>query len=160
MYATGHFGLTLLITSLIMIPFGYNENGLILIVLSALLSTLPDIDLEWQKSGLPIHHRGPTHSLSFAILAGIIIGGLFFWTHKTLLWVGLGFLSAFVGVLCHLIGDSFTYHSFKPLWPFSEKEIAFGLFGANNKAVNEGLLTVGGLAFIFYFLLARGSLSI
>ena len=76
------------------------------------------------------------------------------------MWALVGFLSAFICVVSHLIGDMFTHHKFKPLWPFYQNEIALHWFSANNKAVNEGLFTAGSIAFILYFLTTRGSLSI
>jgi len=159
MYAKGHIGLTLLLVSLLMLPFGENEYALYIIFLSAGLSALPDLDMEWQKHVSFIHHRGITHSILFAVIAGFAFGLLFYYTHQTLLWAGVGFTSGFLGVVCHLIGDIFTYHAFKPLWPLSEKEISFGLCRAGNRSVNEGLMTVGGIVFIAYFLFVSGNLS-
>ena len=159
MHSEGHAGLTLLIMSLIMTPFGANEDALYIIVLSAALSALPDLDMKWRTQVSFIQHRGVTHSILFAIISGIVIGALFFYTHRSLTWVAIGFLSAFFGVVSHLIGDMFTHHAFKPLWPFYHNEIALHWFSASNKTVNEGLLTVGGITFILYFMITNGSLS-
>ena len=159
MYSKGHVGLTLLLVSILMLPFGENEYALYIIVLSAGLSALPDVDMEWRKHLSFVHHRGVTHSILFAVLAGGAFGVIFYFTHQTIIWVGIGFISAFLGVVCHLIGDIFTYHAFKPLWPLSDKEISLGLCSANDKSVNEGLMTVGGIVFIAYFWIFSGSLS-
>ena len=159
MYSKGHSGLTLLLVSLLMLPFGENQNALIIIVLSAGLSALPDIDMELRKKVGFIHHRGVTHSILFAIVSGLVLGGLFFYTHNTLMWAGIGFLSAFFGVVSHLIGDSFTYHAFKPLWPFSDREVHLGICRASDKSVNEGLMTAGGIALIAYYLITTGSIK-
>ncbi|MCW4051325.1 MAG: metal-dependent hydrolase [Candidatus Bathyarchaeota archaeon] len=159
MYAKGHSGLTLFIMSTIMMFFPYSENGLIIIVLSASLSALPDLDLKWQRQGINIRHRGPTHSILAAIIAGIGFGFLFWYGYKTWIWGGIGFFSGFMGVTSHLIGDAFTHHAFKPLWPFSNREIALHLTRASNKAVNEGLATLGTLAFMLYFLNGTGVLT-
>jgi len=159
MHSEGHVGLTLLIMSLIMIPFGANENALYLIVLSAAFSALPDLDMKWRTQISFIQHRGITHSILFALLSGVAFGALFFYTHRTITWVAIGFLSAFFGVVSHLIGDMFTHHAFKPLWPFYHNEVALHWFSANNKAVNEGLFTAGGIVFIAYFLITSGSLT-
>lgn len=142
-----------------MMPFGPNENALYIIVLAAALSALPDLDMKWRTQASFIQHRGVTHSILFAIISGICFGGLFFYTHRSVTWVIVGFLSAFIGVVSHLIGDMFTHHAFKPLWPFYHNEIALHWFSANNKAVNEGLLTAGGITFILYFMMTRGTLS-
>ena len=160
MYSKGHFGLTLLITSLSMIPFGYNEMFVIIIFLSAGLSSLPDIDMELRKKkisimGKPIeiHHRGRTHSILFALIVGVLFGLLFYYGIGTFLWFGVGFVSGFMGVVCHLIGDTFTYHAFKPLWPFSQKEISLGLCYAGDRSVNEGLMGLGFVGFVLYIIL-------
>lgn len=160
MYSKGHIGLTLLISSLLMIPFGYNQNSLLIILFSAGLSPLPDIDLEWQKRGFPIHHRGVTHSILFAMIIGVLFGLLLLYVFKGLLWFGTGFMGGSLGIVSHLIGDCFTYHGFKPLWPFSDREVALKFCSADNKIVNEGLMVIGGLAFMAYLLITTGSLEV
>ena len=153
MYPKGHIGLTLLLVTLLMIPFGYSESAFYIIIISAALSSLPDIDMKLRKYG--VKHSGRlTHSLFFAILVGSLLGVLFYYTHKTLPWAGIGFLSGFLGVVSHLIGDTFTYHAFKPLWPISQIEVSFGFCAAGDRSVNEGLMTVGGITFIIYFLIS------
>ena len=150
--------MTLLIVSLLMMPFEYNENALYIIVISAGLSVLPDIDMGFRKYG--VKHRGKlTHSLFFAILSGVLFGLLFYYTHRALLWVGIGFLSAFLGVVTHLIGDAFTYHEFMPFWPFWNKRASFGFCRASDRSVNEGLMTAGGLTFAAYLLITTGALK-
>jgi len=152
MYARGHIGLTLLILSLLMLPFRENENAFLLIVLASGVSTLPDIDLKWQRWGLPVRHRGVTHSVLFALLIGFLIGEVFYYGYETTSWFVTGFMSGFLGIICHLIGDSFTFHSFKPFWPFSNIKVAFGFCRASDKKVNKNLMMLGGLAFILYIL--------
>lgn len=160
MYAKGHSGLTLFIMSIIMMIFPYSENNLIVIVLAAGLSALPDVDLKWQRQGIPIKHRGQTHSILAAIIAGIVFGGLFWYGFNTITWTIMGFLSGFMGVTSHLIGDTFTHHKFKAFWPFSDKTYG-GLHwtSAKNKAANEGLATLGTSAFMFYVLNGMGILA-
>jgi len=159
MYSKGHAGLTLLLMSVIMLPFPYGDNSLIIILLSTMLSTLPDIDLKWQRSGIPVHHRGFTHSVLFAFISGLACGALFWYSNNTLTWVGLGFFSGFIGVVSHMIGDTLTYMPFKPLWPFDKREISFGLCSAGDKVVNEGLMSIGSGAFILYILIKNGVVS-
>lgn len=164
MYSKGHTGLTLGIVSLLMLPFGWNENSLIVIGIAAGLSALPDIDLKWMRHSVSLQgkeyrvkHRGKvTHSLFFAIICGLILGGFLFNGTGLLLWFGIGFAGAFLGVACHLLGDTFTYHEFQPLWPFSDKSYAYGFCGASSKAVNEGLMTLGTIGFILYFSVTSG----
>ena len=159
MYTVGHAGLTLLILSIMMLPFGYDTGKIILIVFAAGISSLPDIDLEWQKRGYPIHHRGPTHSILFALIVGILLGGLLWYGYREMSWFVIGFIAGVFGIVSHLIGDSFTYMAFKPLSPFSTKEIGFKLVSANNRIANEGFGTVGTLAFLYYILSGHGSIN-
>ncbi|MBD3206616.1 hypothetical protein GF319_09785 [Candidatus Bathyarchaeota archaeon] len=158
LYKEGHVGLTFLIMSIIMLPFPYSTNNLIMIVLASAFSALPDIDLEWQRKGYPVHHRGITHSILFAIIIGVIFGYVFWLANKTFLWAGMGFVSGFMAVVSHMVGDTFTYMKFKPFYPFNMKEISYGFCRANNKAANEGLMTVGTIAFILYILFKEGIL--
>jgi len=159
MYSKGHTGLTLILVSLLMLPFGNNEYALFVILLSAGLSALPDIDMEWRKSVNFIHHRGVTHSIFFAFLAGVALGALFYFAFQTYMWTLVGFASAFLGVVSHLIGDTFTYHRFKPLWPIRHDEIAFKLCAASDRSVNDGLMTVGVITFVLYYLAVTGELA-
>jgi membrane-bound metal-dependent hydrolase YbcI (DUF457 family) len=144
--------------SLIMLPFPYSINNLIMIVLASAFSALPDIDLEWQRKGYPVHHMGFTHSILFAIIIGVVFGYVFWLANKTYLWAGMGFVSGFMAVVSHMIGDTFTYMAFKPLYPFYNREISYGFCKASNKSVNEGLMSVGFVTFIAYILLKEGIL--
>ena len=159
MYAKGHAGLTMTILSIVMLIFSYSTDNLIVIWMATALSVLPDIDLKWQRQGVSIKHRGKaTHSLLFAIITGLIFAGLFWYSNRTLLWVGIGFFSGFLGVATHLIGDVFTYHKFMPLWPLSEREFGYGLTRASNPEVNNFLAEVGVGSFVLYILLGQGVL--
>ena len=150
-----------------MLPFGWNENSLIVIGIAAGLSALPDIDLIWMRHSVSLQgkeyrvkHRGKvTHSLFFAITCGLILGGFLFYGTGLLLWFGIGFAGAFLGIATHLLGDTFTYHSFQPLWPLSPKKYSYGFCGAGNKAANEGLMIFGTIVFVIYFSITSGILS-
>ena len=149
----GHAGLTLLVVSLLMLPFGLSENAIVVIVLAAGLSSLPDIDIN-----LEIKHRGYTHNIFAALVVGIIFGFLFFYSTSDILWGVMGFTSGFGGVICHLLGDALTPMKFKPLWPFSNVEVGLGWFSSGDKRVNNGFMTMGSIAFILYILVTTGAL--
>jgi len=145
MQAKGHWGLALIILSSIAIPFGINVYIISLIFLTAFLSSLPDIDLK-----LGISHRTITHTILFAIIAGVTFSLLFGILTKVTIWYIIGFLAGFGGVILHLIGDLMTYMAFKPLYPFSSREISFGWFRADNKIVNNGFFLLGWFLFFIY----------
>lgn len=83
------------------------------------LSNLPDIDvlfgllLEWNGSA---YHRGPTHSLIFALAMGFLV------SRATNRWVWLprlGFCSCFALILSHVAADALLSASAVSfLWPF------------------------------------------
>lgn len=84
---------------------------------------------------------------------------VFFFSYSTsdILWGVMGFTSGFGGVICHLLGDALTHMKFKPLWPFSDREVGLGWFGSGNKHVNDGMMTAGSLVFVLYLLITSGA---
>ena len=156
MYYKGHAGLTLLLTSLTLMALPKSDSALQVLALSTALSTLPDIDLELRRLSRSLHHRGPTHSILFALMSGCLLQ----YTYGEARWFMIGFISAAWGVVSHLLGDMLTYHPFKPLWPLSQREVALKLCSADNRLVNEGLLTLGGLALTLYLLKASEAIAL
>ena len=150
-----------------MLPFGWNENALIIIGIATAFSALPDIDLKWMRHSVSIKgkdyrvkHRGKvTHSIFFAMIIGLLLGGFLFYGNGEILWFGIGFAGAFLGIATHLLGDTFTYHSFQALWPLSDKKYSYGFCGAGDKSANEGLMIFGTIAFAIYFSVTTGILS-
>ena len=53
MYSEGHAGLTLAISSLLMVPFGDRYETTVFIVVATILASLPDIDLSLQRKATP-----------------------------------------------------------------------------------------------------------
>ena len=167
MYARGHAGLTLAISSLLMQVFGFTDYVLIAIFIAVSLSALPDIDMKWRKHAFNlkgkqyrVKHRGKvTHSLLFSFLVGM--GGmiLFWYLFNEVPWIMIGFFSPFLGTASHLLGDTFTYHAFQPLWPFNNKRISFGFCAAKDPRANEGLMSLGIASFVLNFCLVTGVIS-
>ncbi len=114
------------------------------IILSTILSTLPDIDLK-----LELPHRKYTHNVLFALLAGSAAGIV---TSVLGLSFELGFYSVCVGVLTHLLGDLLTYRSFAPLYPLIKRRFSLKLFHSSDKYVNSVFLLIGGASY-FVFLI-------
>lgn len=65
--------------------------------------------------------------------------------------------SGFSAIVMHLIGDVLTFHRFRPLYPFSDKQISFGLFPAGSKSANDGFLMAGCMAFVLYIFVSVGA---
>jgi membrane-bound metal-dependent hydrolase YbcI (DUF457 family) len=88
------------------------------ILFIAVLSNLPDLDI---AAGLLIHgngcafHRGPTHSLAFALLAGLLAANA--WRLRSGI-PRLKWTSCSLVILSHVIGDLlFTQSPVSLLWP-------------------------------------------
>lgn len=146
----GHAGLTLLILSPIFFLLNLKDfNSVATLIFAVGFSSLPDIDLD-----LEIAHRTYTHNILFAIIAGVALGLLFNFAG---LWL-VGFMGASLGTICHLLGDMLTYMPFNPLWPFRDMEIALEKFKSNDKGVNDGMMTIGSLAFLLYLVRYGGIL--
>ncbi len=157
----GHVGLSLLISSLLMTPFGLNVITLSFIIITVLFSSLPDTDL---IKLLPIDHRDLTHNVTFGIIFGAILGAMIgflaamFTSNILGIFIGLAiFLGITLGVFSHLLGDMIaglrydgTPWKIKPVRPFSDKSVGYGVFMATDEKVNIIFLKVGGLAFLFY----------
>ena len=94
-----------------------------------------------------------------ALITGVVFGAFFWYANATLTWAIMGFISGFMAIVSHMIGDMFTYMAFKPLWPFDHRLISWGFCRASNPAVNEGLATAGSAAFILYILNGTGALT-
>ena len=83
----------------------------------------------------------------FGVGVGILFSILLGQTFGIIGWL-MGFVAGFGGTASHLLGDAFTYSPFKPLYPFSNKEAAYGCFGSSNKTANKIMFVLGIVAFI------------
>ncbi|MCS7385145.1 MAG: metal-dependent hydrolase [archaeon GB-1867-005] len=148
----GHAGLSLLIVSVVLFIFDFrNYESIIAGLLVVGFSSLPDLDLSWE-----IPHRRYTHNILFGFISGLIFGFLFMYSGLNFV---LGFVGGFGGTICHLIGDSFTFMKFKPLWPFSNLEVGLGFFKSSDVKINEVFLTIGALSFVFLYVIKLGILK-
>jgi len=147
----GHFGLSLILFSPFLILFKISgvdiTNILVTDFLMAGLSSIPDLDITFE-----IRHRGITHTILFGIIVGILFSILFGYAYGSLLGWAMGFVAGFGGTASHLLGDAMTYMEFKPLYPFSDRQVAFGIFRASDRTVNRAMLTIGAITIIIPFL--------
>ena len=166
MYKKGHYGVALLTYAPVGFALVALDAPLLAFVTGAAmlwLAMLPDVDHR-----LPlIEHRGPTHSLLFAVLVGLVFAGAGYllgapaalasllggdslgaWAGPTarLRLTAFGFFVGFVSVFAHLLGDALTPAGVNFLWPLSRREFSIGLTRADSTAWNYGLLVLGVLA--------------
>lgn len=118
-------------------------------------SYAPDVDMK-----LPIPHRGPTHTVLAAVVAGVLTGVAA--VYLASLGVGgsgefvlgsalqaysaaavFGFGVGVLGVVSHIVGDWLTPMGVRPFWPFMNGSYSLGLVGAGNRLANQLLSLVG-----------------
>ena len=105
---------------------------------------LPDLDRR-----LPfLPHRGPTHTVWFAVLIGspVALGNL---SSTGRLWVDVpgafGIGVPMLGVLSHVAADTLTPAGTRPFWPLSARTVSASLVRASNPIANSGLFAAGVL---------------
>ena len=147
MYRTGHYGVSLLLYA----PVGFT---LLLLGLPAVallggaamlvLAPLPDYD-----HSVPfVEHRGPTHTVAFALLVGALLGCASYVSAPA---IGLdpqvagvaGPVVGTYGIVAHLIGDVLTPAGVAPFWPVSSRTYSLDVAPADSTVANTALLAVG-----------------
>jgi inner membrane protein len=147
MYRTGHYGVSLLLyapVGLALLLAGYPAVCLLGGAAMLALAPLPDYDLR-----VPfVEHRGPTHTLAFALIVGAVLGGASYVSAPAL---GLdprvaGVAGAFVGtygIVAHLVGDVLTPAGIAPFWPVSSRNYSLSVTRADSTVANIALLALG-----------------
>ena len=151
MYRKGHLGVSLLVFAPIgfwLVRAGYTELAFLTGGVMCWLAMLPDVD--HRIPGIP--HRGPTHSLLFAGLVGLVFGavGTLVGSQVSLGYsFGLGtfgFALGFLTVVAHLLGDTLTPAGVNYLWPVSGYEYSLSVTPADSTVANYGLFVLGVFA--------------
>ena len=148
MYRPGHYGVALLaytpLGSVVALA-GYEATAVVGCIVAVSLSTLPDYDLR-----IPfLEHRGPTHTLLFALLVGVALAGVTTTVvGENTAFAGLGVVGfAFaVGILSigsHLLADALTPAGIRPFWPFSNRRYTADVTRASSTLANYLLLALG-----------------
>ncbi|WP_416839420.1 metal-dependent hydrolase [Haloferax sp. DFSO52] len=150
MYRLGHWGVSLLVFApfgFVLLQAGYPELTFVLGAVMCWLAMLPDFDMRVPG----ISHRGPTHTLLFAVLVGGVGGGVAYLlatnagqTESTAMTLGaFGFGVGSLTIVAHLLGDVLTPAGIRPLWPVSSRKFTLSLWTADNTIANYGLFAVG-----------------
>jgi len=158
MHRPGHYGVALLAyapVGLLTLALGFNTvavAGGVIVVGGAML---PDLDMR-----VPfITHRGPTHTVWFALVVGIVLGvagALIGSDAGVAAALGLGVFGTVVGVLtvgAHLLADALTPMGVQPLAPVRDVEYTLSVATASNLIANYALLALGILAAALAFVL-------
>lgn len=151
MHRNGHYGVALLVyapVGAVALALGSPSLAVVGCAVAISGALVPDVD-----QLLPlVAHRGVTHTVWFAFLAGAALGGLGFLVGSTrgpLAGTTLAAFGAVVGVVtigAHLLADALTPMGVRPFWPLSDAEYALGLATADSRLANYGLLAVGAFA--------------
>ena len=153
MYREGHIGFNALLYAPF-VPLVSRHWSLELAVLGAVLAVglanLPDIDQPLPR----IRHRGPTHTLWFALLVGAVAGvGTALVVSTTPGAFRFGFVVGTASVLAHLAGDVVTPMGISPLAPLSRTHVTLDWFKSKNGRINKSVLFVGTVALLGSLLL-------
>lgn len=148
MYRAGHLGIGLLVfapVGVVLVLAGRADLAVLAEATAVALAMLPDYDHR-----LPfLTHRGITHTVWFALLVGVVLGGLG-WvlggrpaTPTTSELAVFGFGVGTLVVLAHLLGDVLTPAGIRPFWPVWDRTFTLALTRADSTVANYGLLVLG-----------------
>ena len=148
MYQLGHYGAALLAYAPVGAAVALGGDEALAVVggfVCLALSTLPDVDHR-----LPlVEHRGPTHTVGFALLVGAGAAGVTAVLVDAVASGGDAGLVAFaflVGALSigsHLLADAITPMGIRPFWPVSNRHYTLELTRAANPVANYVVLGLG-----------------
>lgn len=148
MYRIGHLGAALLVYAplgCVIALTGFFRLALTGGAVALALTTVPDVDHR-----LPgIAHRGPTHTVWFALAVGVAVGAVgavLGAGQGPLVAVGVGLFGFLVGtsaILSHLGADALTPIGIRPFAPLRDDHVTYDLTPAKNPVANAVLLALG-----------------
>ncbi|QLK26406.1 metal-dependent hydrolase [Natrinema zhouii] len=153
MYQEGHSGFNALLYAPFL-PLVSHVWSLELALIGALVAVgvanLPDIDQPLPR----LRHRGPTHTVWFAVLVGLVAGiATAIIVPSTPDAFAFGFVVGTCGILAHLAGDVVTPMGISPFAPVWRAHVTLGWFKSKNGRINRALLLVGSVALFTSLLL-------
>lgn len=157
MLRTGHVGVSMLVYAPVLAALtwiGRYDLAVSGFIAMILLSPAPDIDTKVHF----LKHRGPTHTIWFALFVGVLCGlfGLVisyatsFVTPQSLWDAGVygafGFFIGFLGIIGHLVGDSVTPWGVRPFRPISDRKLGIDIVNADAGWANMVAWGLGAIA--------------
>ncbi|MFC3958833.1 metal-dependent hydrolase [Halovivax cerinus] len=143
MYRDGHAGFNALLYAPA-VPVVASRWSLWLALVGAVVavgvSTLPDFD-----DPLPVvAHRGPTHTVWFALLVGLAAGvGTALAAPGEPIAFQFGVVVGTGGILAHLAGDVVTPMGISPFAPLWRVHVTLEWFASKNPRINRAFLIAG-----------------
>ncbi len=144
MYQPGHCGVALALYAPVggaLVASGVTSTAFLGAGVVLALTMLPDLDTRTDR----LRHRGPTHSIVFAALVGLLtgfVGGLLAGTSGA----EFGGLVGTLAIVAHLLADVITPMGIRPFWPLSDRKFTFDVVLASDTRANA-LLFVFGVVF-------------
>jgi inner membrane protein len=160
MYQTGHYGAALLAYAplgFVVAAAGLQSLALVGGALALALAMVPD----WDTKLPVVAHRGPTHTVWFAVLVALAVaaGGFVLaqsrGTVTALALAGFAFLVGFVTICSHIAADAMTPMGVTPFTPVSDRHITYDVVPAKHTVANYLLLVSGLVATAGAFGLAQ-----
>src|SRR6056297_2085442 len=147
MYREGHSGFNALLYApfLPLVSDGWSlELALVGALVAVGVANIPDLDQPLPR----LRHRGPTHTVWFAILVGLVAG---IGTELLVPGVPVAFAFGVVvgtgGILAHLAGDIVTPMGITPFAPVWRAHVTLEWFASKNPRINRAFLLAGSSAF-------------
>jgi inner membrane protein len=144
MHRLGHYGAALICYSpiaAVLITLGAGEMALAGGAIVVGGAMLPDYDQRVPG----ISHRGPTHTVWFALAVGAVLGAAGGFVGNAVLGV-VGAVTGMVLVVAHLLADALTPMGIRPFAPASDRQYTLDLVKASSTVGNYFLLVAGIVA--------------
>ena len=148
MFRIGHYGVALLVYTPLGVHIAVTLSEFVAIVgavVCVALTMLPDVDQR-----LPgIAHRGPTHSIAFALAVGFGLAGVVRIGIETIVptippeVVTVAFAVGCCAIGSHLLADALTPRGVRPFWPIWNRTVSVHLTRASNPIANYLLFGLG-----------------
>lgn len=180
-HKTGHLGFALLCWAPIawqLVADGAAGLALAGGIVCVGLTQLPDVDLSISL----LRHRGPTHSITFALAVGFVSARAFGFVESQVVAAtsvtspsialdpaapvaplvpastvaAVGGLAGTLAILAHVIADSLTRAGVEPLWPINRSRYSLDLVNADNWFANKGALSMGSVGVVTAILFGAG----
>ena len=160
MYRTGHYGAALLVfapVALLLVASGFDRLAVLGGTVVVGGSMLPDVDQR-----IPVlSHRGATHTVWFALLVGVLVGGAA-WVlghgvpPRTRIGLAVfGFVVGCSTIVAHIFADALTPMGVRPFTPFGTASWSLGVTRAASPVGNALLLATGVLVATGAFVLGH-----
>ncbi|EMA19000.1 putative membrane-bound metal-dependent hydrolase [Haloarcula argentinensis DSM 12282] len=144
MYQNGHYGVALLAVApvgAILIAAGLFELAVAAGVAAVALAMVPDLDQRVPG----ITHRGPTHTVWFALVVGAITapGAVALTIAGPVVSAVTGFVVGAGTILSHIAADALTPAGVRPWRPADDTHYSLDVVAAKNPLANYALLGLG-----------------